>query len=126
MGSRPNTTICSISSTNRSIRVTAWVKAPQGTRINVDIRDGKPRSGEPQNSGTAAIDVWPGTVLASTGNVRTSTETGPADWVKVPIQMRSADGVVVIYLGFLGPGNTTAFSGNGQQMIFGGFELTMG
>ena len=70
---------------NRSIRVTAWVKAPQGTRINVDIRDGKARGGEPKNSGTAAIDVWPGTVLASTGNVRTSTEIGPGDWVFVDI-----------------------------------------
>lgn len=111
---------------NRSIRVTAWVKAPQGTRINVDIRDGKARGGEPKNSGTAAIDLWPGTVLASTGNVRTSTEIGPGDWVKVPVQMQSGDGVVVIYLGLLGRGNTDTFSGNGEQMIFGGLELTMG
>jgi len=44
------------------------------------------------------------------------------DWRFVAITMAA----VVIYLGFLGQGNTTAFSGNGQQMIFGGFELTMG
>ena len=111
---------------NRAIRVTAWVKAPQGTHINVDARDGKTRGGEPQNSGTAAIDLWPGTVLAATGNVRVSTEIGPGDWVKVPVEMRSVDGVVVIYLGLLGPGNSAAFNGSGQHMIFGGLELTIG
>ncbi len=111
---------------NRAVRVTTWIKAPQGTRVNIDIRDGKAKGGEPQNSGSAAIDPWPGTVVASAGNVRASTEAGPGDWVKVAMQMRSADGVVVIYVSLMGPGDATAFSGSGQQVIFGGIDVTPG
>jgi hypothetical protein len=108
---------------NRPLRLTAWIKAPQGTRLGVDVRDGK---GEPQNQGNAAIDLARGAVLASTGPVRLSIETAPLDWVKVPIETRSADGVIVIYLGLLGPGNATTFTGNGEQMILGDLELTAG
>jgi hypothetical protein len=109
---------------NRLIQVTAWIKAPQGTHLSVDVRDGKPRNGVPQNSGTAAIDLAGPTILVSTGNVRTSVEPSPGEWVKVQVQMRSADAVVVLYLGILGPSNSGVFGGNGQQIIFGGIELT--
>jgi hypothetical protein len=110
----------------RPIRLTAWIKAPEGTRINVSVRDGKAKGGEGRNEGSAAIDLWPGTILASTGNVRATTELGPGDWVKVPVDMQSGDGVVVIYLGLVGPGDATTFNGSGQQMIFGGLEVTTG
>ena len=109
---------------NRTIRATAWLKAPQGTRIDVDVRDGEEIGHTARNTGSAALDLSPRTVLAASGNVRASVEAGPSDWVKVPIEMPSSDGVFVIYLGLLGPGNAPNFSGNGEQMIFGGIEIT--
>ena len=79
-----------------------------------------------RNSGSAALGLSPPKVLASSGNVRASAETGPSNWVKVSIEMPSSDGVFVIYLGLLGPGNAPTFSGAGEQMIFGGIEVTVG
>jgi hypothetical protein len=107
--------------TNRLIQTTAWVKAPAGTRINVDVRDGKSRGGESQNSGSVAFDLAPRAILSSSGNVRAFIEQGPGEWLKLQVQMQSADGVVVLYLGLLGPSPIP--SGAGQQMIFGGIEL---
>jgi hypothetical protein len=108
---------------DRPLRLTAWIKAPQGTRLGVEIRDGK---GGPQSEGSAAVDLSRGVVVATSGPVRLSIETAPRDWVRVPIETRSADGVIVIYLALLGPGNAATFAGNGEQMILGGLELTAG
>jgi hypothetical protein len=104
--------------TNRPIRLTLWVKAPQGTRFNIDMRDGKS-----QNYGTSVFDAPRGTVLASNGNVEVSTQTGPADWVRVQLQTKTADGLVVLYLGLLNSSGGANFSGGGEQMIFGGIEF---
>jgi hypothetical protein len=111
---------------NRPIRATAWIKAPRGTRIGVDVRDGEELGHAARNTGSAALDLSPRKVLAASGNVRASVEAGPSDWVKVPIEMPSSDGVFVIYFGLLGPGNNANFSGAGEQMIFGGIEITVG
>jgi hypothetical protein len=111
---------------NRPVRATAWIKAPQGTRIGVDVRDGEELGHTARNSGSAALDLSPAKVLASSGNARASVEAGPSNWVKVPIEMPSSDGVFVIYFGLLGPGNSPNFSGAGEQMIFGGIEVTAG
>lgn len=108
---------------NRMIEVTLWVKAPQGTRINIDARDGKSAGGL-QNTGTAAFDLSRRALLASTGTIRAALEPGPADWMKVLVRMKSADGAVVIYLGLLGPEGNAVFSGEGQHFIFGGIEFS--
>jgi hypothetical protein len=109
---------------DRAIRLTAWVKAPEGTRINVDVRDGKANTGQSPNRGTAAIDAWRGTVLASNGNLQTSAQAGPGDWVRVSVQTKTVDGLVVLYLGLLNSSGGTHFAGNGEQVIFGGIEFT--
>jgi hypothetical protein len=110
---------------NRPIRATAWIKAPQGTRIDINVRDGEEMGHVARNSGSASLDLLPPKVLASSGNVRASAEAGPSNWVKVPIEMPSSDGVFVIYLGLLGPGNAATFSGAGEQIIFGGIEVSV-
>ena len=107
---------------DRPIRATAWIKAPQGTRIGIDVRDGE-ENGGPRNSGSAALELSPPKVLESHGNARTSIEAGPSNWVKVTVAMPSSDGMFVIYFGFLGPGSATSLPGAGQQMIFGGMEI---
>lgn len=111
---------------NRPIRATAWIKAPPGTRIDVNVRDGEEMGHAARNSGSAMLDLSPPKVLASSGNARTAAEAGPSNWVKVPIEMASSDGVFVIYLGLLGPGNASTFSGAGEHMIFGGISVTVG
>lgn len=105
---------------DRAIRLTVWVKAPQGTRINVDLRDGKSGS---QNHGNIVLDASQGTLQGSNGNVQVSTQTGPTDWVKVYLQTKTGDGLVVLYLGLLDPSGAGAFNGGGEQMIFGGIEF---
>jgi hypothetical protein len=110
----------------RTIHATAWIKAPQGTRINIDVRDGTSLGQPPRNNGLVLVDLSPPKVLASNGNLRASIESGPSNWTKIPVQMTSSDGVFVIYVGLLGLGNTPSFSGGGEQMIFGGIEITVG
>jgi hypothetical protein len=102
---------------NRPVHAIAWIKAPPGTRINVDVRDGAVSGHAPRNSGTAALELSPPKVLASTGNVHAGVTGGPSDWAKIPIEMPSSNGVCVIYFGLLAPD---------EQMIFGGIELTAG
>jgi hypothetical protein len=107
---------------NRPVRLTVWVKAPQGTHINVDVRDGK--SGDAQTRGSVVLDASNGTVLGSNGTVQAATQAGHADWVKVQLQMQSGDGLVVLYLGLLNSSGADSFGGNGEQVIFGGIEFT--
>ncbi|HLH87355.1 MAG TPA: hypothetical protein VKX28_02750 [Xanthobacteraceae bacterium] len=111
---------------NRPFRATAWIKGPQGTRISVDVRDGTSLGQPPRNSGISLHDLSPPKVLTSNGNVHASVEPGPSNWTKISIQMTSSDGVFVMYVGLLGPGNTVTFSGAGEQMIFGGIQITVG
>jgi hypothetical protein len=110
--------------TDRAIRLTIWVKAPEGTRINLDARDGRNKTGQSANNGMASIDVTHAKVLASSGNVQTSTHAGPGDWVGVSLQTRTVDGLVVVYLGLLSSSGVTDFVGNGELMIFGGIEFS--
>jgi len=107
--------------TNRPIKATAWIKAPKGTRLGIDVRDGQ-KGAPPKNTGSALLDLWAGAVLTSTGSLSASVETGPGDWIRVPIRSQSADGVLVIYYSLIG-GND-AFAGSGEQFIFGGIEIT--
>lgn len=102
---------------NRPVHAIAWIKAPPATRIDVDVRDGKESGHGPRNTGTATLELSPPKLLASNGNVHTEIKVGPNDWAKIPIDMPSSNGVCVIYFGLLAPG---------EQMIFGGLELTAG
>jgi hypothetical protein len=111
---------------NRPVHAVAWIKAPQGTRIKIDARDGESPGHPAQNSGSATIELSPPKVLASSGDVRAEVGAGPSNWVKIPVEMPSSNGVFVIYFSLLGPGNAPNFSGAGEQMIFGGIELTVG
>jgi hypothetical protein len=109
---------------NRPIRAVAWVKVAPGTRVGVNIRDGRPRGGgESANSGAAVFDPPAHKVVSNAGNVQASIEPGPGDWQKLVIAMRSADGVVVMYVGLLGAGDAAEFAGQGQHMMFGGTEI---
>jgi hypothetical protein len=111
---------------NRPLHATAWIKAPQGTHIAIDARDGQDPGHPAPHVGTAVLELSPPKVLASSGNMHTAIGAGPSDWVKIPVEVPSSNGVLVIYFGLLGPGNAPEFGGSGESMIFGGIELTVG
>jgi hypothetical protein len=108
---------------NKPIRAIAWVKVPQGAHVAINIRDGQSPSGSPLNNGTVVFDPTARKVVSTGGNVTASIEPGQRDWHKLIIAMRSADGVVVMYVGLLGAGDADSFRGEGQQIILGGIEL---
>jgi hypothetical protein len=108
---------------NRPIRAAVWVKVPAGARVAVNIRDGRSPSGSPLNSGMVMFDPAGRKVVSTGGNVQGSIEPGPRDWQKLMVDMRSADGVVVMYVALLGAGDADEFRGDGQQIIFGGIDL---
>ena len=104
---------------NRMIHANIWLKAPPGTRTQIDARDGVEPGYGPRNVGGATFELAPPKVLSSNGNIQAGIRAGPSNWVNIPVDMTSSNGVVVIYVGFLGGG------GSGEQMIFGGIELTV-
>jgi hypothetical protein len=110
---------------NRMVHATIWLKAPPGTRAIIEARDGVEAGRGARNVGGATFEISPPKILSSDGNVQAGIQAGPTNWVNIPVDMKSNDGVFVIYVGFLGPGNAPTFSGSGQQMIFGGIELTV-
>jgi hypothetical protein len=110
---------------NRTVRATLWLKAPPGTRAQIEARDGVDPGRGPRNVGSATFELSPPRILSSGGNVQAAIQAAASNWVNIPIDMKSNDGVFVIYVGFLGPGNSPVFSGGGEHMIFGGIELTV-
>ena len=110
---------------NRMVHATIWLKAPPGTRTQIEARDGVEPGHGPRNVGSATFELSPPKILSSDGNMQAGIQPGPSNWVNIPVDMTSSNGVFVIYVGFLGPGNAPTFSGSGEQMIFGGIELTV-
>jgi hypothetical protein len=110
----------------QTVHAIIWLKALSGTRVIVEVRDGIEPGRGPSNIGMAMLDLSGLKVLALNGNIHTEIGIGPSNWVKIPVDMPSSDGVFVIYLGLLGSGNAAVFRGGGEQMIFGGIEITKG
>jgi hypothetical protein len=108
---------------NRMVHAVAWIKAPAGTRVSIDVRDGEEPGHGPRNSGSAAIEVSPPNLLASSGNLHAVPTPGPNNWVKVQVDLPSSNGVFVVYFGLLGSPNVRNVD---AQMILGGLELTAG
>jgi len=105
--------------TNRWIRGTVWVKAPAGTQLGLEIRDGGQAAGSAPNYGSAQFDLTERKVLATAGNVQApAIDVRPDDWARISLQIRSADGLYVLYVGLVGSSSTA-----GARMIFGGVEL---
>jgi hypothetical protein len=109
---------------NIPVRAIAWVKVPEGARVSVDYRDGKLQGGEPANNGAALFDPAALKIISSSGSLKPSLARGPGDWQKLALDaIRSADGLLVIYVSLIGVSGNEVFSGEGQHMIFGGLEL---
>src|SRR5215813_618518 len=108
-------------------RAIAWVKVKPGVRVMIEARDGvDPLTGKPSNYGAARADVAASAIVDSTGDIRASgVEVARDGWVKVWVDLRSNGGQLVVSMGFLeGRNNRHIFKAAGQQLTFGGFEIS--
>jgi hypothetical protein len=114
---------------DRIYRVSTWVRGEPGTRIMIEVRDSvDPLTGNASNYGVAQFNLDDRSVVRSTGDILASgTDAASNDWVKLWVDLRSKDGRIIILLGLLeGVNNKHIFKGNGQEVFFGGFEISSG
>jgi hypothetical protein len=106
-------------------RVIAWVKAAPGVRVMIEARDSRdPQTGNPSNYGVARFDLATGSVVNSI--LASGVEGAAGGWLKVWVDLRSKDGQIFALIGLLeGPNNQKEFAATGQNVIFGGFEISL-
>jgi hypothetical protein len=114
---------------HRIYRVITWVKGEPGVRVMIEVRDSvDPLSGTASNYGVAQFDLATRSVAKSTGDILASGADAPRnDWVKLWVDLRSKDGRIIVLMGLLeGVNNKHIFNGRGQEVTFGGFEISSG
>jgi hypothetical protein len=108
-------------------RAAAWVKAVPHVRVMLEARDSiDPHPGKPSNFGSAHFDPaahwssnFAGEILAS------GMEATGDEWIKLWIDQRSADGRMYVTISLLeGPSMRHVFKAAGQEITFGGFEIS--
>jgi hypothetical protein len=112
---------------DRVYRATAWVKAEPGVRVMIEARDAvDPLTGKPSNYGVARADLAARSIVDSTGDIIASGVEAAGDgWEKVWVDLRSRDGQLFVTIGLLeGPSNLHVFNAAGQEVTFGGFEIS--
>ena len=110
---------------NRVYRITAWVKAAPGVKVEIEARDGiNPRDGQPVNYGTAIFDPAARTVSTASGGLKDrGVEPGPGEWKKIWIDLKTADGQLVLAFGIIS-GDRKFFKGDGRVgLTFGGIDI---
>jgi hypothetical protein len=108
-------------------RASAWVKAEPRVRVMIEARDSvDPLTGKPSNYGVAQVDLAARSIVSSTGDILASgVDAAANDWVKVWVDLRGRDGQVFVSIGLLeGPSNLHVFKSAGQEVTFGGFEIS--
>jgi hypothetical protein len=114
---------------DRNYRISTWVKGELGARVMIEVRDSvDPLTGTASNYGVAQFNLADRSVFKSTGDILASgADAAENDWVKLWVDLRSKDGQIIILLGLLeGINNKHIFRGNGQEVFFGGFEISSG
>ena len=101
---------------NRVYRITAWVKAPAGLKVQLEVRDGiNSRNGKPANYGVAIFDPTTRSVSTSSTTLKgRGIEQGPDQWQKIWVDLATADGQFVLALGVADRDGKTSFKGNGR------------
>jgi hypothetical protein len=101
-------------------RATVWAKPGSLSRIVVECRDGGSI-----HSGIALFDLAPPAVATTSGNLNgLAARVGSDKWVKASIDLVSADGIIVIYVGLVLPDGSTKFIGlSNMHLEFGGVEI---
>jgi hypothetical protein len=108
---------------NRVYRITAWVKAAAGLKVEMELAD-RP-DGMPTNYGKAVFDPARQRVAGSSPGLNRGIEQGPGDWQKIWIDLATADGRIVLAFGIVSRDRTT-FKGDGRAgLTFGGIEVDL-
>jgi hypothetical protein len=108
-------------------RAIAWVKAEPGVRVMIAARDSvDQQTGKPSNYGVAKIDLSTRTVMSSAGDILASGVDAVEDgWVKLWVDLNNKDGQLFVLIGLLeGLNNQHVFKAAGQEVTFGGFEIS--
>jgi hypothetical protein len=102
-------------------RVTAWVRAGSLGEALLDVRDGKKAN---QGSAVFNLAARPSISKATGDLTSVAVATGADQWTKASVELRSFDGVIVLYVGQVLPDGSTAFRGDAQMhLMFGGVEV---
>ena len=108
-------------------RATTWIKAEPGVRVMIEARDSfEPNTEKPSNYGVAQFNLSTRSVVNSTGDILDSgVETAGDGWEKLWVDLRSRDGQMFVLIGLLeGSNNRHVFRAAGQEVTFGGFEIS--
>lgn len=107
-------------------RISLWVKSVDGTHAQIHLRDSVcPETGTPAHEGEVRFDLTSSTVTMTNGPLSPAIEASEDGWQKISAEITTQDGRIFVYLGLLRKENNShAFEGEGQQLLFGGIEIT--
>jgi hypothetical protein len=108
-------------------RAIAWIQTGPEVRVMIEARDSLDRqTGKSTSYGVAQFSLGDRSVLNSTGDILASgVETAGAEWVRLWVDLRTKDGKIFVVLGLLeGVSYRHVFKATGQEMTFGGFEIS--
>jgi hypothetical protein len=108
-------------------RAIVWIKTGPEVRVMIEARDSFDRqTGKPSSYGVAQFSLGDRSVLSSTGDILASgMETAGAEWIRLWVELRTKDGQIFVALGLLeGASYRHVFKAAGQEMTFGGFEIS--
>jgi hypothetical protein len=93
-------------------RALVWIKTGPEVRV--------------MSYGVAQFSLGDRSVLSSTGDILASgMETAGAEWIRLWVELRTKDGQIFVALGLLeGASYRHVFKAAGQEMTFGGFEIS--
>jgi hypothetical protein len=103
-----------------AIRV--WLKPGSQTLAFLQVNDHKPT-----NYGLLFCDLTDRSIFKVQRDVVShQIEPGQDGWLKLTLALRNADGYLDVTLGFVSPGHSTVFKGNGQStLMIGGIETVL-
>jgi hypothetical protein len=105
-------------------RIAAWVKAPAGVKLEMEVSDElKSRGGPPANYGAALFDPARN-VLSASGLLKgRGIEQGPDGWRRIWMDLATSSGDFILSLGLVGR-EGKEFKGDGHLgLTFGGLEV---
>jgi hypothetical protein len=110
---------------NQVYRIAAWVRAPAGVKIEMQISDKLlPPGRKATNHGIVAFDPAAHSVFKSSGDLKgRGIEQGPDEWQKIWVDLATADGEFVLAFVLISKEADT-FKGDGRiGVAFGGLEV---
>jgi hypothetical protein len=110
---------------NRVYRIMAWVKDPDGVKVEMQVSDElKPRGSLPENYGSAFFDPAARTVSSSSGAIKgQGIEQGPDGWQKIWVDLATSGGEFVLAFSLVSEDSGEFKSDGRPGLTFGGIEI---